>query len=329
MPYGYKLLLVAVPWCLARLIFLINGIHLNTLTWLAMAGDMLFWGMVTFFVTQAVWRVKQKRQIGIIAKLLLFIGQSWFYWAVFNQNMNATRMSLLFGFYLIIGMVLTIGRRVMPMFIERGVAKGKLTNGKVDNHVKNSTLLDRLSLIGFFVFFLTDVFASGCPADKYILSASALLVAIANLLRLKNWYLPKVWQFPLVWLLWLAFFGMSMGFVLFAILPMVADKVALTHSLAMHAVAFAGIGMMTLAMMARVSLGHTGRDIHHPPKVLPLLFLSIIGAWVARIALPLLLPSQYLLTVGISQGFWIMAFVLFCATYTKILTSPRPDGLFG
>lgn len=327
MPYGYKLLMIAVPWLVSRVIFLINGIHLNSLTWLAMVGDLVFWGMVTFFVTRAVWRVKQKRQIGIIAKLLLlFIGQSWFYWAVFNQNMNATRMSLLFGFYLIIGVVLTIGRRVMPMFIERGVAQGKLIKGAVENPVKNSTLLDRLSLISFFVFFLTDVFASGCPADKYILSASALVVAISNLLRLKNWYLPTMWRFPLVWSLWVAFFGMSVGFILFAILPFTS---LLSHSIAMHAVALAGIGMMTLAMMSRVSLGHTGRDIHHPPKILFTLFICFILSWVARIVLPLLLPSQYLLTVGISQGFWIMAFMLFCATYTKILTSSRPDGLFG
>lgn len=327
MPYGYKLLMIAVPWLLARLIFLVNGIHLNSLTWLAMLGDVTFWAMVTFFVIQAVWRVKQKRQIGIIAKLiLLFIGQIWFYWALFNNNPNATRMSLLFGFYLIIGVVLTIGRRVMPMFIERGVAQGKLIKGKVANPVKNSNLLDRLSLISFFIFFLTDVFASGYPADTYILSASALLVAISNLLRLKNWYLPKMWRFPLVWSLWVAFFGMSVGFVLFAIVPFTS---VVTHSIAMHAVALAGIGMMTLAMMARVSLGHTGRDIHTPPKILPLLFGCIILSWMARVGLPLILPSHYLLSLGISQGFWIGAFVLFCVTYFKILTSPRADGLFG
>lgn len=331
MPYGYKLLMIAVPWLIARVIFLLNGIHLNAFTMMAGGCDIVFWLMVTFFVTQAVWRARQKRQIGIIAKLiLLLIGQIWFYWAVFSQHQNAIRMSLLFGFYLIIGVVLTIGRRVMPMFIERGVVQGKINkDGSVNQPVKNSVLLDRLSLASFFVFFLTDVFASGCPADKYILSVSALLIAISNLLRLKNWYLKSIWQFPLVWSLWLAFLLMSIGFLLFTLLPIVEGKVALTHSIAMHAVALAGVGMITLAMMTRVSLGHTGRNIHQPPKVLPIIFGTMVVAWVARVVLPLVLPSQYLLTVGISQGFWLVAFVLFCITYHRILTSPRPDGLFG
>lgn len=330
MPYGYKLLIIALPWLLARGIFLFNGIHVDGWTWLAMLGDLTFWGLVAFFVIQAVWRVRQTRQIGIVAKLLLLgMGQIWFYWALFNQNLSATRMSLLFGFYLIIGMVLTIGRRVIPMFIERGVAQGKLINGKVAHPVKNSTILDRISLISFFVFFLIDVFDNGHNAAKYVLSASASLIAISNLWRLKNWYLPTMWRYPLVWSLWLAFFGMSIGFFLFAVLPIVDDKIPLTHSIAMHTVALAGVGMMTLAMMSRVSLGHTGRDIHTPPKVLPLLFSCIILSCVARSVMPLVLPTHYLLMVGISQGLWIVAFGLFCVTYGKILTSPRFDGLFG
>lgn len=44
----------------------------------------------------------------------------------------------------------------------------------------------------------------------------------------------------------------------------------ISHNLAMHAVAIAGIGLMTLAMMARVSLGHTGRSVYTPPKQLGL-----------------------------------------------------------
>lgn len=322
MPYGFKLLAIFVPWALARLIFLVNGIHLNSLTWLAAAFDLLFWGLTTFFVTQAVWRVKQKRQIGIIAKLsLLCIGQIWFYYALFFANQNSARMSLLFGFYLIIGVVLTIGRRVMPMFIERGVAGGT----QVTNPVKNSTLLDRVSLGSFFVFFLTDVFATGCPADKYILSISALLIAVSNLLRLKNWYLAGIWQRPLVWSLWLAFLLMAIGFLLFTMQPIFG----FSHSIAMHAVALAGVGMMTLAMMSRVALGHTGRDIHSPPATLNAIFSCIVGAWLARVVLGLILPNQYLLTVGISQGLWILAFGIFVLTYAKILTAPRPDGLFG
>ena len=158
MPYGYKLLVIFVPWALARVLFLANGININTGTLIAAASDIIFWLLTASFVILPIYRVRQKRQIGIVAKLLLlFIGQVWFYVALFTQNNNGMHMSLLFGLYLIVGVVLTIGRRVMPMFIERGIATG----GEVRQKVKNSDLLDRLSLLGFFAFMLSDVFLTG------------------------------------------------------------------------------------------------------------------------------------------------------------------------
>ena len=322
MPYGYKLLAIFTPWAVARLIFLVNGINLNTWTWLAMASDLLFWLLTAFFIIKPIYAVRQKRQIGIVAKLLLLmIGQVWFYVALWEHALHGMQMSLLFGFYLIIGVVLTIGRRVMPMFIERGIAE----KGKVEQTVKNSDLLDRLSLISFFVFFLTDIFLSQYDWSKYLLTLSALIVAMTNLIRLKNWHLAGIWSRPLLWSLWLGFVGMAVGFVLYALVP----GGVVSHNLAMHAVAIAGIGLMTLAMMARVSLGHTGRSVYTPPKTVGLIFGMILAAWLARVFMGWLLPQSYFMSLGIAQGFWTIAFVLFVFSYAKILLSERQDKLFG
>ena len=267
MPYGYKLLVIFVPWALARVLFLANGININTGTLIAAASDIIFWLLTAFFVILPIYRVRQKRQIGIVAKLLLlFIGQVWFYVALFTQNNNGMHMSLLFGLYLIVGVVLTIGRRVMPMFIERGIATG----GEVRQKVKNSDLLDRLSLLGFFAFMISDVFLTGDRWAVCVSGTAAVVIAISNLIRLKNWYLPGIWSKPLVWSLWLSFLGMVIGFFLFALVPFGI----INHSLAMHAVGISGIGLMTLAMMSRVSLGHTGRNIHQPPKTVTVIFIS-------------------------------------------------------
>lgn len=322
MPYGYKLLAIFIPWALARLIFLANGIHINILTMLACALDILFWSLVVFFVTKAVWVVRQKRQMGIIAKLLfIFIGQIWFYWAIFSDPTSTqAHMSLLFGFYLVIGVVLTIGRRVMPMFIERGIAEG----GEVKETVKNSDLLDRLSLASFFVFFMTDVFLMNYTFGKYLLSISALIVALSNALRLKNWHLKGIWSRPLLWSLWLSFAGMVIGFLIFAIVPFTS----ISHGIAFHALALSGVGLITLAMMSRVSLGHTGRSVHQPPKMVGWICGCMVLAWLSRVWLGMI-PSTYYASLGISQGFWIIAFVLFVSSYAKILLSPRMDGLFG
>ena len=322
MPYGYKLLVIFVPWALARVLFLANGININTGTLIAAASDIIFWLLTASFVILPIYRVRQKRQIGIVAKLLLlFIGQVWFYVALFTQNNNGMRMSLLFGLYLIVGVVLTIGRRVMPMFIERGIATG----GEVRQKVKNSDLLDRLSLLGFFAFMLSDVFLTGYRWAVCASGTAALVIAISNLIRLKNWYLPEIWSKPLLWSLWLSFFGMVIGFFLFVLVPFGI----INHSLAMHAVVISGIGLMTLAMMSRVSLGHTGRNIHQPPKTVTVIFISMTMAWLARAVLGWILPDYYFATLAMAQAFWIVAFLVFVASYAPILTLPRTDKLFG
>ena len=322
MPYGYKLLVIFVPWALARVLFLANGININTGTLIAAASDIIFWLLTASFVILPIYRVRQKRQIGIVAKLLLlFIGQVWFYVALFTQNNNGMRMSLLFGLYLIVGVVLTIGRRVMPMFIERGIATG----GEVRQKVKNSDLLDRLSLLGFFAFMLSDVFLTGYRWAVCASGTAALVIAISNLIRLKNWYLPEIWSKPLLWSLWLSFFGMVIGFFLFVLVPFGI----INHSLAMHAVVISGFGLMTLAMMSRVSLGHTGRNIHQPPKTVTVIFISMTMAWLARVVLGWTLPDYYFATLAMAQAFWIVAFLVFVASYAPILTLPRTDKLFG
>jgi len=322
MPYGYKLLVIFVPWALARELFLANGININTGTLIAAASDIIFWLLTASFVILPIYRVRQKRQIGIVAKLLLlFIGQVWFYVALFTQNNNGMHMSLLFGLYLIVGVVLTIGRRVMPMFIEHGIATG----GEVRQKVKNSDLLDRLSLLGFFAFMLSDVFLTGYRWAVCASGTAALVIAISNLIRLKNWYLPEIWSKPLLWSLWLSFFGMVIGFFLFVLVPFGI----INHSLAMHAVVISGIGLMTLAMMSRVSLGHTGRNIHQPPKTVTVIFISMTMAWLARAVLGWILPDYYFATLAMAQAFWIVAFLVFVASYAPILTLPRTDKLFG
>lgn len=330
MPYGWRLLGIYLPWLIARVIYLIEGIHLTGLTTLACLADICFWVLTSYFVIKPIYKVRQKRQIGIVAKLiLLLLAQLWYYIALFHQSWTAVQMSLLLAFYLIIGVVLTIGRRVMPMFIERGISGG----GEVVQNVKNSDILDKLSLICFFGFFLSDVFLSHVSTSvvfgtmiTILTSLFALAVAVINLLRLKNWYLVGIWSRPLLWSLWLAFFGMSIGFIMYAIQPWAG----FSHSIAMHLVALSGIGLMTLAMMSRVSLGHTGRSVHQPVRGITGIFICMILAWLCRGFLPLVVgANHYLMTLGLAQGFWILAFAWFVVSYAKILLSPRPDGLFG
>ncbi len=97
----------------------------------------------------------------------------------------------------------------------------------------------------------------------------------------------------------------------------------------MHAFAYGGIGLMSAGMMARVALGHTGRDVHAPPRVLSPVFVLLISGAVARVLLPLLFPVYHAPLVGLAAALWLVAFMLLLGTYAPILLGPRVDGRAG
>ncbi len=96
--------------------------------------------------------------------------------------------------------------------------------------------------------------------------------------------------------------------------------------LAVHAFAVGGVGLATIGMMSRVSLGHSGRNIRNPPKLTTFALCAMVLGFVVRVGFPLFAPQQYLLWVALSQALWIAAFSLFLLAYFSVLVRPRIDG---
>jgi len=99
--------------------------------------------------------------------------------------------------------------------------------------------------------------------------------------------------------------------------------------LAIHAFTVGGIGLMTVGMMARAALGHTGRNVFAPPAVLSWISIAMLLSAVVRALLPMALPAQYGVWVGLSQLLWIAAFGAFSWIYAPILWRTRIDGRYG
>lgn len=326
MPYGWHLGAIFGVWAVARVAWLgIHAVPSVAMLMVALVFDVLFWGMVAWAIIKAVWLARQKRQLGIVVKLiLLMLANLTFYVGVLSNHASTQQKSLYLALCLVIGVVLTIARRVLPFFIAKGVSvddDGK-PNG-VNIEQKNSDLLDRVSLLGFVGFVVFDVFAS----LSKIASIFALMCLLANVLRLKNWHHQGIWQKPLLWSLFIAFGGVVASLVLFVITPFV-DGGFNAHTLGLHGLALFSVGLMTLSMMARVSLGHTGRSIHTPPKTVSVVFMLMIVSAISRVVLPML-GGDYMNWVVLSQIAWILAFMLFYVSFVDILSKPRIDGLFG
>ena len=94
---------------------------------------------------------------------------------------------------------------------------------------------------------------------------------------------------------------------------------------ALHTLTIGAIGVMTLGMMSRVAVGHTGRAMQ-AARLTILAFVLINCAAGLRGLAPLLYPAGYhawLMSAGLC---WILAFGLFLWVHAPMLVAPRPDG---
>ncbi len=303
--HGGGLLMLFSLWLLARITFSIG------MTVVAGVLDIAFMLILLVSLSIPCIQSKQWKQMGILSKvLLLTIGNALFYLGASGELAQGIHLGLYGGLYLIIGLILTMARRVVPFFIERGVG--------YQVSLYNAKWLDISSIVLFIAFFVSELFL-GTPQ----LSAScAAGLFVIHTIRLIGWHTPGLWKVPLLWSLYLALVFINLGFLLF-VLSVYAN---VPVSLAMHAFAIGGIGLMTLSMMSRVSLGHTGRNVQSPSRVVTLAQLMLVAATLVRVLLPLLDMSQYSQWIALSQGLWIAAFILFVFTYFPMLINPRVDG---
>ncbi len=308
--YGTPLMLLFALWVTARLLFMLGSPYL----FVAGIFDALFMLGLIVAVSTPIIKAKQWRQIAVLSKLILLsAGNISFYLGLSNLLDSGVYWGLYGGLYLVIGLILTVGRRVLPFFIERGV----------DYQVKlfNSKWIDGLSLVLFLGFFITELFLSNQALSSYL----ALSLLLIHSVRLIGWYTPGIWQKSLLWSIYLSFWFICIGFLLFAGIHFWG----LSKFIAIHAFAYGGIGVITLGMMSRVALGHTGRDIKNPSVAIGYAFrLLLLGAAI-RIFGPLFNSTNYVIWIGLSQAIWIISFFIFTVIYLPILSKPRVDGQFG
>jgi uncharacterized protein involved in response to NO len=124
---------------------------------------------------------------------------------------------------------------------------------------------------------------------------------------------------PLLWSLHLA-----SAWLVVALLALAAWHLGapILGSAALHLFTIGTMGGLILAMMARVSLGHTGRPLD-PPAVMPLAFGAVGLAAAVRVGLSGVAPR---LAVALSAALWCLGFALFVYCYGPMLWRARVDG---
>ena len=151
--------------------------------------------------------------------------------------------------------------------------------------------------------------------DEFVTGLALIAAGIANAVRLARWHGRDTGPEPLVWVLHLGFAGVPAGLLLLGLAPL-ADW---STTAGLHALSTGAFGTMTLAVMTRASLGHTGREVTAGRAGLAI-YVAVTAAAVLRIAAAML-PLHSLLLFGASGVCWVAAFGGFAIAYGRLLAS--------
>jgi uncharacterized protein involved in response to NO len=305
---GTALLLLVLLWLLGRILPFFPA---TIPYWLIAAVDLSFLPAVAATLIPLLLKTKNHRNLVFIGILFLLAAANVaFHLSAAGFIEGGTRYALYAAVYTILLLISIMGGRVIPFFIERGLGG--------DFKRKSFPIIDNAASL--LLLLLGVLHTAGLSGPG--MAAIALLASVFHLIRLYGWYGKGVWQVPLLWVLVLAYSWIVIGLFLMAL----AMAGVLSTSLALHALTIGGIGSMTIGMMVRVSMGHSGRELY-APALMASAFVAMNLAVVVRVFLPLVLPLEsYPSLVLISALIWAISFSVFVVKMSPVYFSPRVDG---
>ena len=137
-----------------------------------------------------------------------------------------------------------------------------------------------------------------------------------HLIRQARWQPLQTLRDPLVWILHLAYAFIPVG----AFALSLAQVTGGSSAAAQHLWMIGAIGAMTLAVMSRATLGHTGQVLQ-ADRVTVAVYLCIIATTALRSLAPLWAGATHL-----SGLFWLFAFAGFLLAYGPALWRMTPKG---
>lgn len=279
--------------------------------WTAMLIDAGFILAIAAWGGRAILRAKN-RNLPIVLLLALFAAADMADYLVFTGKPELADIGWRAGFSIVLLLIGLVGGRVVPAFTRNWLAARGET-------VKLPPAFGRFDGL----VMLTTLAALGAWAVRPDAMVSALLLIVAGLLqalRLRRWQGWRTGAEPLMLALHLAFAWLPVGLVLLGSAIATGFMPAAT---ALHALSAGAIGAMTLAVMTRATLGHSGRPLEANRATIAIFALVHVGALLRLLSGVWIDAGRTLLSA--SAFAWAGAFLLFVVAYAgMILIAPTP-----
>ena len=309
--HGRTLGILTTVWVLGRLAFLFGA---NLPVWLVAGIDLLFLPLAAILLAIPLIQVKQQRNLFFVPVLfLLTFCNALMHYGLIENRFDLQQLGSQNAVWLVTLLMTIVGGRVLPMFT---------ANGTMTQKAEPIVWLDRIALGSLWLIFVLNITLFSAQLPNTVMAFIYGTSAVALAIRCLRWRIWITWRVPLLWSLHIAYLFIPVGLALFALREL---GVNVSNSVAIHALTAGAMGNMILAMIARVSLGHSGRPLQ-PKAIMSVAFLLVVTAALSRVVMVWLLPEFSLPWYALSAATWILAYAIYVVVYLPILTTPRPDG---
>jgi len=297
---GLPLMLLWAIWLVGRLA--------STAPWfsplVSALGDSVFLVIVAGIVWREILAAKAWDRLPMGALISLFASANLVFHGLF-LNHAATDVAERMALVLIMVLLALIGGKITPgftedFFIQEGVSKQPAPFSRFDGF---SVLVVGLAGLVWMINL-----GAGVTGGTFVAAG------VIHLIRLRRWYGWLTWREPLVLIMHVGYGWLAMSFL---ILGGAILGVGMHVEEAVHALTTGAVGVMTLAVMTRASLGHTGRIKHAGPLTVLIYLLVNLGAMLRVFGPSLTLSGDVI--IGVAAGCWSGAYLLFVVGYGHIL----------
>ena len=253
---------------------------------------------------------KNWRNLIVLAMLgVLAIGNALFHVEAAHGDYAAQGYGLRVGLGAVIMMIAVIGGRIVPSFTRNWLVR----RGPGRMPVPPMQRFDKLALVALLVALVVWVALPG-----HVLTGTLLAVAGAlHVVRLGRWAGHRTLAEPLVAVLHLGYAFLPLGAL--ALASEILAPGLFGMAAAQHLWMGGAAGLMTLAVMTRATLGHTGQDLTAGPGTIGI-YAALLVAVLARFAAGLW-PTAASVLYMFGGTAWILAFAGFALIYGRLLLS--------
>jgi uncharacterized protein involved in response to NO len=206
-------------------------------------------------------------------------------------------------------LITLIGGRVVPAFTRSALARGGDESG-----VRDFSTIDKAAIALVAAVALADL-ALPAAMVGWLSMAAGLAVAA----RLRGWGGLRTLRTPLLWVLHLAYLWLAAGLIWKGVFQAAAIG---APGDALHGLTIGAVGTMTLAIMSRAALGHSGLRLV-APRLTVAAYVLISLAAAARLAATGLDGAGQSTAMLLSGAAWCTAYALFLIDFVPLLLRPR------